>query len=126
MNWIKSSSTSSLKFASQKNKQKQFLWLISSLLTIITAYQFLNLENDYLLLSAAVISLIISFIVPILIFPFLYIWMLIGNILSEISSFIVLGIVYFLGFFTLHIFKMQQKTKKGWTDSEPTNFNEQY
>jgi hypothetical protein len=127
MNWINNTLDSALKIATQKVKQKQFLWMVSAIFLIAFGYHLYNNNIHPYLLTTSLISLGLSFIVSKVAFPFLYIWMIIGSVLSEISSTIILAIIYFSAFLPIKLFKFEKQTKSGWikTNSE-TNFNEQF
>lgn len=126
MNWIKASLTKSLKIAIRKNKQQQFLWLISTIFLIVFSYQYYQSTPLYYLLYLSLISYLLSFFFTKIAFPFLYIWMFIGIILSEISSTIVLGVIYFLCFLPLRFLKIRKKSKNGWLKNESSNFKEEF
>ena len=127
MNWIKNTSNSALKIAGQKAKQKQFLWMVSAIYLIVFSIQFYNNNISLYLLGTSIITLVLSFIVSKIAFPFLYIWMIIGSILSEISSTIILASLYFLAFLPIKLFKLQKQTKSGWIKvNSETNFKEQF
>lgn len=127
MNWIKNLSENTLKVAIQKVKQKQFLWLVSAILLLAFGYHFYNNTLQPYLLVASIISLGLSFIVPKIAFPLLYCWMLLGGILSEISSTIVLAIIYFLAFLPIKLFKFEKQKSNGWVEPNSNiNFEEQF
>lgn len=127
MNWIKKLSDSALNIATKKEKQKQFLWLVSAILLVAFCYHFYNNSINFYLLGASIISLSLSFILPKIVFPFLFCWMLFGGILSEVSSAIILAIIYFLAFLPIKLFKFEKQKGNGWVEPDlETNFNEQF
>lgn len=127
MNWINKTHASTLSFATEKKKQQQFLWLMGSIVFAVFIYQYYLIHTfNRLPLIIGGVFIAISFIVPLLAFPFLYIWMFIGRILSEITSTLILGVIYFL---ILTPAKFLKKTDQhlGWVQpKEATNFNEQF
>ena len=111
-------------FKNQNNGN--FYGLLSAILFIIFSYHYYHLDITYYLLGAGGLSFLLSFVFPKIAFPFLYIWMVIGSILSAISSTLILGVIYFIVLLPLRFLKVQQKTKKGWIKSDPSHFKEQF
>jgi len=127
MSWIKNTHRSTLSFATQKKKQKQFLWLISSICFIAFGYSIYQNSYNYLLLIIGGFGLTLSFTFPLLTLPFLYIWMFIGGLLSEITSTIMLGIIYFLILTPIGLAKKTNQKNDRWVSPDKeTNFNEQF
>ncbi|MBQ4821786.1 SxtJ family membrane protein [Aquimarina sp. MMG016] len=126
MNWIKSNFNTVKKNSLDKKKQRQFGVLVIALLLAIF---FVSVYKDGLIFNNKQIITVVSSLVlgglllllPILIFPFLFIWLFVGNILGEISSFVILGIVYYLLFFPItSVLKITNKKKitTGWIDKK--------
>lgn len=126
MSWIKSSLETIRDNSSSKNKQRQFGILVVLFLLLICC---VSLYKEGLVYTpkqistaiGACIVLIAIFLQPIIFYPFLFIWLFIGNILGEISSFIILGTVYYfmlspITFFLKLIHKKKEST--GWMDKE--------
>ncbi|MHA7057588.1 SxtJ family membrane protein [Aquimarina sp. M1] len=124
MNWIKSNFSIVKKNSLDKKKQKQFGGLVT---VFLLAVYFVSVYKNGLVFNDKQIITLVSAIVlgglvllrPVIIFPFLFIWLFLGNILGEISSFIILGIVYYLLFTPISFFlKMKRKKNDhiGWLD----------
>lgn len=100
MNSIKNTLKSVIENTSQRKKQRQFGWLLMVICFVIL---FLSLKKEgfYFDVLQKKISIAISIIalitllVPKLFYPFLFIWLLLGDFLGLISSFILLSIIYF-------------------------------
>lgn len=127
MNWISKTHHSTLLLAAEKKKQKQFLWMISLISFAVFGYQYYLVHT--LNYSPAIIgglTLLISLVSPLIALPFLYIWMFIGNILSEITSTIILGFIYFLILTPIGLIKKNEENT-GWLQPKnDNNFNEQF
>jgi ABC-type phosphate/phosphonate transport system permease subunit len=127
MNWISKTHRSTLLLAAEKKKQKQFLWLISLISFAVFGYKYYLVHT--LNYSPAIIgglTLLISLVSPLIALPFLYIWMFIGNILSEITSTIILGFIYFLILTPIGLIKKNEENT-GWLQPKnDNNFNEQF
>jgi hypothetical protein len=114
MNWIKVAWEKSVKDSSMKRKQRQFALLIIVLLGLFYWRQW-----DYLVLTMHPFYLIaayplIGLVIPIILKPTLLIWLLIGNIMAEISSFILLFLMYYLLALPIKFF-LKSKPEPGWT-----------
>ncbi|MBQ4804091.1 hypothetical protein J8L88_14610 [Aquimarina sp. MMG015] len=109
-----------------KRKQRQFGGLVLVLLLLIfcvSVYKdgfIFNAKQTNAAISFMVVS-IITILLPILFYPFLFVWLFVGNILGEISSFVILGIVYYLLFFPItFVLRITNKKKAttGWIDKK--------
>lgn len=128
MNWIKHTIKTIKGISSEKKKQQQFGGLIVTFLLIIfciSVYKegwWVNQKQVLTIIGIIAFSIFLFFL-PVIFFPFLFIWLFIGNILGEISSFVILGIMYYL-FFTPIVFCLKltgkKKNIKGWIDKEAT------
>ncbi|WP_299185195.1 SxtJ family membrane protein [uncultured Aquimarina sp.] len=112
--------------SSAKRKQQQFGGLVLVLLLLIfcvSVYKdgfIFNAKQTNTAISFMVVS-IITILLPILFYPFLFVWLFVGNILGEISSFVILGIVYYLLFFPItSVLRItnKKKTTTGWIDKK--------
>lgn len=122
MNWIKDNYLTATEVSSNKKKQRQFGFLMISILffVLIKSVYIVGLFiNSKQLVVCMLIVLILTFILlkPLFFYPFLLIWIFIGAVLGEITSFLVYVITYFV-FLTpivlvMHIFNKKQ-TNKGW------------
>ncbi|WP_299211965.1 SxtJ family membrane protein [uncultured Aquimarina sp.] len=126
MSWIKGVVRIVQDNSSVKRKQQQFGGLLLVLLLLIfcvSVYKdglLFNPKQIYIGISFSLL-LIITLLLPILFYPFLFVWLFIGNILGEMSSFVILGIVYYLLFFPItFVLKITNKKKitTGWIDKE--------
>lgn len=127
MNWISKTHRSTLLLAAEKKKQKQFLWLISLISFAVFGYQYYLVHTlNYSPQIIGGTTLLISLVSPLIALPFLYIWMFIGNILSEITSTIILGFIYFLILTPIGLIKKNEENT-GWLQPKnDNNFNEQF
>jgi len=127
MNWIKHTHRSVTQFARRRKKQREFLWLLAGITLLIFGYKWYNGEADYNSLIVAIALFILSIIFQKIAQPILYIWMFFGRLLSEITSFIILALIFILGIIPMGIFYRPSKSKTGWDNvKEKTNFNEQF
>jgi hypothetical protein len=107
-------------------KQKQFGWLITVALLLIATFQWYTLDSiNIMLLPVSAGTLILSFVYPKSFSTLLYTWMWIGSIMSEISSFLILGIIYYLLFVPITIlFRIKKKTPpSGWQQKSAAEQN---
>lgn len=127
MNWISKTHHSTLLLAAEKKKQKQFLWMISLISFAVFGYQYYLVHTlNYSPAFIGGLTLLISLVSPLIALPFLYIWTFIGNILSEITSTIILGFIYFLILTPIGLIKKNEENT-GWLQPKnDNNFNEQF
>ncbi|MDH7448040.1 hypothetical protein [Aquimarina sp. 2201CG14-23] len=126
MNWIKGIIDVTKRNSIDKRKQRQFGGLIIAFLLLlfcVSVYKegLLFIPKQMYTGIGVVLILMITLLLPILFYPFLFIWLFVGNILGEISSFVILGIVYYLLFFPItFILKITNKKHNttGWIDKE--------
>ena len=96
MNWINSIKLEAL----SRKKQQQFLWLAVLLATLAIGWHYYqNQTINYYLIGIALFCILISFVVPFLVYPLLFAWLIFGKIMGEITSTVVLFMIYYL-FFT--------------------------
>lgn len=127
MNWIKKIHKSVSLFSKNKKKQKEFLWLVAGIILIIFGYKWYNASINYTMLIIAAVLFVISFTFPKIIQPILYLWMYFGRILSEITSFIILALIFIFGIIPMGIFYRLSRNKTGWVNvKDSTNFDEQF
>ncbi len=126
MSWINKKIKISAHLAAQKKKQQQFLWLFAALFIGVFGY---GVWDDNLNYIPAIIGgglLLLSFVFPKLIQPVLLGWMLLGMLLSELFSPIVLGLIYFIGIVPSRLF-VKKNPGNGWVKTdEKTNFDQQF
>ncbi len=97
------------------------------MILLIFCYSWYKERINYILLIAASPFFLFSFIYSKIALPLLYIWMFFGKILSEITSTVILAIIFFVGIFPLKLFLKRDKTTAGWINAkENTDFNEQF
>lgn len=127
MNWIENSWSKSLGYAGSKSKARWFALILVAAPWIWFALRW----NEYATIPVALIVYtaypILCLILPVLIKPLLIIWLFIGGLLGEISSFVLLIVVYFLLAWPLKIF-IRKRTKAGWylPDEEETDYQNPY
>jgi hypothetical protein len=123
MSWIKNSYNTVEENSSQRKKQQQFGWLVSFIISLILSLSFY--KNGFIfdfkqsILIGVFVSLsIMTLIVPKIFYYILIIWLFIGLILGEISSFIVMGILYYCFMSPIAYFLQLKKKDKeeGWID----------
>ena len=121
MNWIKKFYIKSEEFASSLKKQRQMCWLITLILVMFSIYRFVFFEpiNQFVIASISIIFVLLGIVrfYPKLMYYPLLVWMLLGQILGEITSTIILGLVYFGLFFPITFFIRIFRKKKeeiGW------------
>lgn len=122
MSWIDLILNKSKRFARVKRKQQQFCWLIAGVMIVWFGYVYLyRNQTDFLIVPSLIFVLItlLSFTSPRFIYLLLFIWYLLGQIMSEIISTLMLGIVYFGFFFPItyimRIFR-KKRDKSGWVE----------
>ncbi len=95
--------------------QKQFSIILLLLFSGILSYgywkQEFSLKAFVVGLAAILLLAIILHKIPKLLRPLLYIWLLFGMVLGEITAIILLGIIYYLLFFPITF--ILRKTRKG-------------
>lgn len=129
MRLIESIWTKALSTSKRKKHQQQFLWLIS---TVLIAFIFLkdhtsSTELKIILCSLSVFFVAISFIRPVIIIGPLVVWNLFSLILSEITSALFLGIIYFTLISLIRLLTRRQKTPQSWVDRDKfNNFDEMF
>lgn len=128
MRWIKNIYSEVHQNSIQIKKQNQFgllLLVIMVVLLMVSFYKngFLLDTKQLWLASSLVIIGLITFLAPKIFYPFLVIWLCIGAVLGEITSFIILGILYYC-FITPITFILRIKNKKeygsGWITKQNT------
>lgn len=137
MNWISNLFQKAIINSRNKKIQKQFIFIIAIFILVIISYKLYNKELPintgvtYIIL--VFILTLICYLFPVLIQPILVIWLIIGLLLGEFTSSIILGIVYYLLFspitLTLRLVKKDKfKTNPQWFDSskKTTNYNKLY
>ncbi len=134
MNWIKTIFKTSVRNSLNTKKQKQFGYLVSFLLALylsISIYKsgliFNTKQSIVLIVLVIFIVLTLSFVKAL--YPLLFVWFLIGELLGKLSSFIILAIVYYIIFTPITtLLNSRDKTKRysaKWIDRRDTiNYEE--
>lgn len=127
MSWIDSIFNVSRQFAGVKQKQQQFCWLIAAGIIIWLVYNyFYRGQTDVVIVPSLifVFVMLLSFMLPRLVYYPLFIWYLLGEVMSEIISTLILGIVYFGFFFPItyimRIFR-KKRDESGWVEYKQPN-----
>ena len=136
MNWIKDQFNVIRNNSLDSKKQKQFGFLLLFILLLIVGtsiYKEGLIFNAKQQLSAILMVLFmgITILFPKIFFPILLIWFIFGAIIGEISSFIILGIIYYLFFspitIFMRIFKKEVTCKPKWiVRKEKINYEKLY
>ena len=128
MNWINRAWNKSMKLANTKKMQRQFAFLLLAFLLGLISYALVvgNIDKVFLVMGGVLILLVILiglFRLKWMLFPLL-IWLILGQILGEITSTIVLAFIYYLIFspitFLIRIFKKNEE-KVGWQEINSMN-----
>ena len=129
MNWIKNILITINKNGLKKAKQKQFGYLIIFVLVLffcVSVYKHglvYNAKQQTVLVVFTFVT-IVTFLQPILLYPFLIIWFFIGEVLGKLTSFLILAIVYYLLLtpivFILNIFGDKSKYPAKWIERQDT------
>lgn len=123
MNWIKQTIFEINMLSNTISKQKQFGFLVLAVLLFLFVRSYYNsnlIFNSKQIALLISISIVLSFILcyPKWLKLFLVIWLFIGRLLGEISSFLLLSIIYFLVLFPVilvrNLFLKKESTKTGW------------
>ena len=126
MNWINKTLKSAGKLASQKKKQRQFLWLGAAIISGIFGVGFYHETANYYLLIPIGACVLLSVLFPKISQPFLYVWMMFGLIMSSIVSPILLAIIFVVGIIPTSLF-VKKNYKNGWVKSDQKHsFDEQF
>ncbi len=127
MNWIKETFNKILQNSIKAIKQKQFGYLVSGILLCFLGLSIYNngfvWDIKQIVLSTIILfNLGITMICPKIFFPILFIWFVIGELLGQISSFIILAILYYLVFspitIIMRVFNKKTIYKAEWIDKK--------
>ncbi len=112
MKWINIIMESAMVIANKASVQRQFIGLMG-VLFLLGSYYF---NWHFSMMEYAIIAGVfgVLFIKPVLIRPILFCWMLLGAFMGELSSFIVLSILYFLIFTPISWFKKREINEGNW------------
>jgi len=100
--------------ANQKKKQRLFGFIACAFVLIAFGFKFWKTEEfHWPLLISGMVILFVSIFLPILLKYPLMIWLCVGKILGEISSRIILAVLYLLIAFPISLFKKKQPVS-GW------------
>ena len=121
MNWIRSIYKESIALSSKRSKQMQFAALIFLFVTVLF-YRWYGFTPPFYsrLMALSVMSLGL-FLLPQLLYPILVLWFLIGKVIGEFVSAILLSLLYFLFIWIAKLF-VKVDLSPGW--KEQTNAKE--
>jgi hypothetical protein len=126
MSWIKNSVSKSLKSSLIKKNQKHFLWLMGVVFLILGLFQCFESIRFLFAMVFMVSVIILSFYVPKYAKWPLFVWTFLGLILSEISSTLVLSLIFFLIITPIGWVKGRALDKKGWQTPKKSIFDKEY
>ncbi len=131
MNWIKNNYAIVEKNSNQRKKQKQFGLLFAVIVAVILVISFykngfvMDVKQNILIGVLTFLSLT-TLVFPKLFYPFLCIWLSIGFVFGEISSFIILVFLYYCLISPITYFlrlKNKEKQIPTWIDkSDKINY----
>jgi hypothetical protein len=123
MLWIKTILNKVLSTAKLPKKQKEFGYLVLVVFLIALGLSFYkhgfvsNANQIYLTISLGLI-LFITFTIRCILLPFLILWLLFGELLGIITSFVIMSVVYFILFspiaIVLRLFRKEKVYKPEW------------
>lgn len=109
------------KNTNSKKIQRQFLLILAFIVFAIIGYSFwkqLFAETVlFLSLVISIISCILLYFLPLLLKPVLFVWLLLGMLLGELTSFVLIGIIYYLLFFPITF--ILRRSRKGDNFDKP-------
>ena len=101
--------------ASKRSIQRQFVVILLFVGLVVTAFMYwkdrISLQSIIVMATVLVIFGALGFMVPLIIRPLLYVWLLIGMLLGELTSTVILGMVYYLLFFPITFILRKLKRK---------------
>lgn len=118
MHWIKSQLSDTLKSAAIKKKQRQFLLMVIIVIILFESISYIKNDvfSNYLFYSIGMMllcALVYLFFPKLIKWP-LVIWLCLGLVLSEISSFIIFGVLYFFIFLPIRFIRGDKTNTGGW------------
>lgn len=136
MSRIKDTVTEVMNNSRKRSKQLQFGILLLAMLLAILGYSIyqtglLHDQKQIILALFAIITAGITFFYPKILYPLLFVWLMIGNILGVISSFIIFAVIYFLIItpvaLTLRLLKKDKRELAGWINkTNVTDYSKLY
>lgn len=131
MNWIRKTVRKSLDISESEKHQRNFLWLIAAGCMVWLLYAFFIIEKEpnqmSMLIIISILAIFFSFTYEKIIFPVLICWIFLGLVIGEITSVIVLGIVFYLIITPLKWLRSPKTdSNSGWISSEESKFENQY
>jgi hypothetical protein len=136
MNWINEHTNIVKNDSLNKKKQRQFGFLLVAIVVLILGISFYKngfvfINKHQLLIGFIGIFTLITLIFPKFFVPFLFIWLIFGVLIGEISSFIILGLIYFLIFspitIVIKLFKKKSNENPKWINkNEASNYEKMY
>lgn len=116
MSWINIITELAINQSSTSRKQRQFIGLILLLLMgmfLVKWYQEASYSPTLLIAFCATSLLMLK---PIIVKPLLFAWLVLGGIMGEITSLIILGIIYFFFLTPAGFFKKKTSENGNWKD----------
>ncbi|MDO6596432.1 SxtJ family membrane protein [Oceanihabitans sp. 2_MG-2023] len=123
MNWIKTTLSKIIETSKSPKKQKEFGYLSAFVIFIILGISIyknglvLN-QSQIFIGSSLLLILLITFTLKRIFLPFLTLWLLVGELLGFVTSYFIMGIVYFTLFspisLLLRLFKKEKTYKAAW------------
>ncbi len=113
---------SALSFSKEKRKQVQMGILISMIAIIVVFAKFWQDDSKYIFLLLSSIPSIFSLIFPAVLQPILYVWMVLGQLLGDFMSTILISIIYLFLITPISIF-IKKKKPEGWIKKKSSNID---
>lgn len=127
MNWIKREYVRNKKMSHQIKKQREFggVLLVFAVLILVVSFYKLGFVFNFkqsILMVLIFLLLGITILLPKMLMPLLLVWFIIGTVLGEITSFVVMGILYFclISPISLILKLKRKKEKPGWKERKGT------
>ena len=123
MSWIKTSLSKVIETSKSPKKQKEFGYLSAVIIFIILGISmykngFLLNQSQIFIGSSLLFILLITFTVKRVFLPFLIVWLVLGELLGLVTSFFIMGIVYFILFspisLIVRLFRKEKAYKAEW------------
>jgi hypothetical protein len=100
-----------LSFAKKAKNVRKFALLLTG---VILVHYFVAVPFEWSLHLPIVGFLLVGMLLTQLLQPFLYLWMWIGTLLGEITSTIILGVVFFILLLPISLFVKKKNDNTGW------------
>lgn len=113
--WINSIHQKTKVFSLQR---KNVLWFSLLVITLTLSQYLYAFPSNYYFHLLIVGYFIVGLFVPKLVAPALYVWMWIGHLLGEVSSTVLLAVVYFLLLLPIRFLSKKQSYAHGWKEKK--------